>query len=84
MINSPSGPRTETARLGADLGANDQREDYIRAKLAVHTDGGLVATPWPVQDSSMLSALAHSDGLIIRAPHAPAAPAGSAVEVVRL
>ena len=39
--------------------------------------GRLVATPLPVQDSSMLAPLAAADCLLIRAPHAPAAKAGS-------
>ncbi len=39
---------------------------------------GLVATPFGVQDSSMLKILADSNGLIIRPPFAPAAPAGDA------
>jgi molybdopterin molybdotransferase len=69
-----------TARLGRDLPANDQRQDYLRATLAA--DG--TATPLPVQDSSMLSALARADGLLLRAPHAPAAKAGDAVEVILL
>jgi molybdopterin molybdotransferase len=43
-----------------------------------------VATPFGKQDSAMLSALSRSGGLVIRAPHAPAAKAGSEVEMVRL
>lgn len=77
-------PHTETARLGAGLDANDRREDYLRATLARDSHGRLVATPHPVQDSSMLAALARSDGLIVRAPHAPAIGAGSEVDVLRL
>jgi molybdopterin molybdotransferase len=37
----------------------------------------MIATPFPAQDSSMLLPLAKADCLLIRAPHAPAAPAGS-------
>jgi molybdopterin biosynthesis enzyme len=32
----------------------------------------------------MMSALAHSDCLIVRQPHAPAAAAGASVEVILL
>jgi molybdopterin molybdotransferase len=35
-----------------------------------------------MQDSSMIAVLSRSDGLIVRAPNAPAAPAGAAVEVL--
>ena len=60
----------ERARLGGDLPANDERADYLRATL---TDGpdGLVATPLPAQDSSLMAPLAKADCLVIREPHAP-------------
>lgn len=70
-------PVTETACLGCDLPQNDERQDYLRATLAQGPDGALIATPFPAQDSSMLLPLAKADCLLIRAPHAPAAPAGS-------
>ena len=72
------------ARLGADLGANDRRQDYLRAQLSRDTDGRLVATPFSRQDSSMLATLAHADGLIVRAPHAPPLEAGAEVSVIPL
>jgi len=70
-------PVTETARLGCELPQNDERQDYLRATLAQGPDGAMIATPFPAQDSSMLLPLAKADCLLIRAPHAPAAPAGS-------
>ena len=70
-------PVTETACLGCDLPQNDERQDYLRATLAQGPDGALIATPFPAQDSSMLLPLAKADCLLIRAPHAPAASAGS-------
>src|SRR5262249_13015176 len=48
----------DTARLGCDLPANDERADYLRATLVVGSDGVPVATPAQVQDSSMLMLLA--------------------------
>jgi molybdopterin molybdotransferase len=66
------------------MAANDRRQDYVRAELSRDSSGRLVASPFPVQDSSMLATLARADGLVVRAPHAPAAAAGSAVEVVEL
>jgi molybdopterin molybdotransferase len=71
------------ARLGADMPANDLRQDYVRAAL-VRDGDRLIATPYPVQDSSMLRLLAESGALIIRPPFAPAAPAGSECEVMLL
>lgn len=79
----PAGPvETRPALLGADMAANARRQDYLRATLAEDAEGGLVATPLPVQDSSMLSALAHAGGLLVRPPHAPAAATGTVVRVV--
>jgi molybdopterin molybdotransferase len=49
-------PALETARLGCDLPANDERADYLRAVLTADPDGIPVAMPAPVQDSSMLIA----------------------------
>jgi molybdopterin molybdotransferase len=74
----------EPALLGADLAANDLRQDYMRAALARSGDGLPVATPFPVQDSSMLSVLARSDALLVREPHAPPASAGERCRIVRL
>lgn len=73
----------ESAVLGSALPANDERADYLRATLADGSDGP-VATPFPVQDSSMLVPLAKADCLIVRAPFAPAAPAGSRCSILKL
>jgi molybdopterin molybdotransferase len=74
----------ESAVLGRDLGANDQREDYLRAVLERRDDGVLVATAVTKQDSSLLGNLAAAQGLLIRKPFAPAALAGSPCEIMRL
>jgi molybdopterin molybdotransferase len=70
-------PRLEPALLGCDLGQNDERADYLRAALKPYADSLPVATPFPVQDSSMLVPLARADCLLVRQPHAPSAKAGS-------
>ena len=75
---------TESALLGSALPANDERMDFLRATLAPGRDGVLVATPLPIQDSSMMAALAKADCLLIREPHAPAARAGSRCAIVKL
>ena len=75
---------TVTALLGKAMGANDLRQDYVRATLERQPDGALAANPFEIQDSSMQRTLAEADCLIIRPPHAPAAPAGSTVEVLPL
>ncbi len=76
-------PATE-ARLGAPVAANDHRADHLRATLAADAAGGLVATAFGHQDSSLLRLLAGAGCLILRPPHAPALPAGAVVPVLRL
>jgi len=71
------------AVLAAAMPANDFREDYVRARLE-HGAGGLLATPFELQDSSMLKLLADADALIVRKPFAPAARAGDGCEVLML
>ncbi|TWB63416.1 molybdopterin molybdotransferase MoeA [Nitrospirillum viridazoti] len=72
------------AVLADALPANDRRQDYLRATLTAG-DGALPAVAtFTQQDSSMLSRLAAADCLIIRPPHAPAAEAGTVVDIVPL
>ncbi|WFU20304.1 gephyrin-like molybdotransferase Glp [Bradyrhizobium sp. CB3481] len=74
----------ESAVLGRDLAANDQREDYLRARLEEREDGTLTAVPVTHQDSSLLGNLAAARALVIRPPFAPAAVKGSRCELLRL
>ena len=73
----------ETARLGRDLPENDEREDYLRATLSFGADGP-IATPVSSQDSSLMAHLSRAGCLVIRPPHAPAAPAGSPCVILKL
>lgn len=75
---------SEPARLGADLPANDERQDHLRAALARAADGMLVATPPADQDSSLLSVYARAEALILRPPHASAAAKGDICRILRL
>jgi molybdopterin molybdotransferase len=74
----------EKALLGREVGANDLREDYLRARLEIRADGTLIATPVGHQDSSLLGNLAAAQALVIRPPFAPAAAAGSLCDILRL
>ena len=76
--------RTETAIAGADLPANKGRRDYMRARLALDENGRLVATPQPLQDSSLLTELAQSQALLIREPGAPPLTNGDPCRILRL
>lgn len=74
----------EDAVVGASIGANDQRQDYLRATLRQDRQGRVVATPLPLQDSSLLTTLANADALLIRPPFAPEAETGSMCRIIRL
>jgi molybdopterin molybdotransferase len=74
----------ESAVLGRDLAANDQREDYLRTRLTRRDDGVTIATPVLKQDSSLLGNLAAAEGLLVRRPFAPAAASGDACSIMRL
>lgn len=76
-----AGPRP--ARLAIAVKANDERQDYLRATVN-ETPDGLVATPFALQDSSVLSVLAAANALLIRPPFAPPAAAGGPCEVLLL
>jgi molybdopterin molybdotransferase len=85
MLGQPGGlVATQPAHLAVDVKKNDGREDYVRSKLARSPDGTLVVEPHPVQDSSMLSVLATSDGLMVRPAHDLARKAGDIVHVIDL
>jgi molybdopterin molybdotransferase len=73
----------ETAMLGQDLPANDERADYMRA-ASRPTNGRDAVFPFPVQDSSMMAPLAQADCLLVREPFAPAAKAGDECTIIRL
>ena len=70
------------AQLGADLTANDHRQDYLRAKLSFGADGARIANAAGKQDSSMQRVMRNATCLIVRPPDAPAAKAGEMVEIL--
>lgn len=74
----------ESAVLGRDLGENDERADYLRAQLDARADGTAIATPFALQDSSLLVPLAQADCLVVRKPYAAAAKAGTGCSIIRL
>ena len=77
-------PQLESALLGCDLPENDERADYLRATLEHRRAELPIATPFPVQDSSMLVPLANAQCLLVREPHAAAAKARSRCTILKL
>jgi molybdopterin molybdotransferase len=84
LLGLDPAPPEVPAVLGVAVGANDRRQDYLRARAEWRDDGRLVVAPAPRQDSSMLATFARADCLIKRPPLAPAAPAGTPVSVLLL
>lgn len=72
------------AALSIAMAPNDNRQDYVRARLTRKDDGPLAVEPFARQDSSMLKTLAEAHCLIVRPPFAEAAPAGTLVPVLML
>ncbi len=85
MEGLPAGPPpTVAAVLGTAVKENDRRADHLRSTVSTDDLGRVIVTPFPVQDSAMLRRLALADALVLRAPFAPALPAGAEVSVIRL
>lgn len=88
-LEKMQGIRTEDSsilrlKLADDLPENDRRQDYLRATFETAADGETLVRPFSRQDSSMMATLTRADGLIIRAPHAKAAPIGERVDVLQM
>lgn len=66
----------------ASLPENGTRKTFLRALRPQDQPGHV--TPTPIQDSSMLSALAASDCLIVREPNAPCVQIGDPVSILCL
>ena len=74
-------PKLGQAVLTTELPANGPRERYVRAHLSADAAGERRVRPFADQDSSLVSVMAASNVLIVRAPHAPAAAEGETVLV---
>ena len=71
MLGLPSGCLERAAASAQSLAANDQRQDYLRARYAERRGRRRVRTA-SRQDSSMLATFAAADALVVRPPHDPA------------
>ena len=76
--------RLVAARLAIPLPSGGPREHWMRASLSTDPEGRTIATPFPDQDSSLVSVFARADALLRRAIGAPAAATGDLIEVLPL
>ena len=72
------------AATATPLKANDQRQDYLRARIIGHENGTPIVEAFTKQDSSMMKIMAEADCLIIRPPFAQELQVGGECVVVRL
>jgi len=82
LVRSTEGAHHLRARVAAPLEANGPRAHFMRAKLGHDANGDTVVTPLANQDSSLMSALASADCLIVREVGAAPLPAGAPVDVL--
>lgn len=73
-----------TAPVARDIPENDQRAEYMRARLIRSESGQTLVEPFSRQDSSMLSVLSSADALAFRPAHAPAFKTGDMMEYIPL
>jgi len=86
LCGDPDAGRDQSAPaiLGKALPGNDGRQDFLRATLRPSETGLAIATPFEIQDSSLLRLLAQAQCLVIREPHAEPAAAGDLCRIIRL
>ena len=82
-IADPERDRSEAAILAADLPANDERQDYLRATTEI-IEGERRVRPFAKQDSSMLANLSRAEALVIRPAFAEPAKAGEPCRIIKL
>jgi len=75
-------PLFEKITLDGTLPVNDERMDFVRAKINIE-DGNLLATPINKQDSSMITQFSYSDCLIVRDPFEGIKNKGEIVKILR-
>ncbi|MCV6546150.1 MAG: molybdopterin molybdotransferase MoeA [Cohaesibacter sp.] len=85
MLGQSEPQPSHRVTLASDLPENDQRQDYLRAKLQKDEQSDQwIAHPFSKQDSAMMARFADADCLIIRPPFAPAAKQGERCKILIL
>ncbi len=79
--NTASVHTTVTARLTEAMKPNTWRSEYVRACAKISKDGTLRVTPYPRQDSSLLTPFLSANCFLVRAPETPALHVGDTVQI---
>lgn len=82
LAHQPMPERMDDAEITADLPKNGPRQHYMRGFFENGNSSRVRIAP--SQDSSLQTALAYADCLVVRPPEAEAIAAGSKVTIIRL
>ncbi len=75
---------TVTAQVTTPMPASTWRTEYIRASADIDPNGTLQVTPYPRQDSSLITPFITANCLLVRKPQAPALSVGDKVDIMFL
>ena len=75
-------PVFEKVKLNGHFSVNDERMDFVRAKINIE-NGNILVTPINKQDSSMITQFSYSDCLIVRDPFEKIKNKGELVMILR-
>jgi len=84
MLGQDAEMPLQHAKCTAALPENDQRQDYLRARMTIDETGQFWVTPFNKQDSGLLKNLADADVLVMRPPHAPASEIGAIMRILMI
>lgn len=84
LSGAQDGARTLNARITTGMKASTWRTEYIRAKAVVDAQGQIHVTPFPRQDSSLLTPFLSANCLLIRPANAPALLPGDVCQILPL
>ena len=79
---SDSAHQTIKASTSESLRATGDRAEYVRAKVSVSSHGEVKVTPFPRQDSSLITPFVKSNCLIVRQAGSPAVGTGDLVDIL--
>ena len=76
--------QTSRAKLDASVTANGPRETYMRARIHIDNTGALTVTPFPKQDSSLITPFVRSNALIKLPPNSGPWQSGDSIDILPL
>ena len=75
---------TLTARIDDDMPAVRDRAEYVRARAHVNAEGQIYVTPFPRQDSSLITPFVKTNCLLIRKAGSPVLKKGDSTQIMMI